>query len=66
MLPLQGILYTALYEDDLERSVRFYRDLFDLEVLFSDDRLCALSVAGRQVLLLFRKGASKTPLTTAG
>ena len=55
MPTLNGVLETALYVDDLERSIRFYKEIFQLEVIAEDDRFCALSVAGRQVLLLFRK-----------
>jgi catechol 2,3-dioxygenase-like lactoylglutathione lyase family enzyme len=58
MPKLSGVLETALYVDDLDRAAAFYRDIFDLPVLFWDDRLCALAVAGKQVLLLFVKGAS--------
>jgi catechol 2,3-dioxygenase-like lactoylglutathione lyase family enzyme len=61
-----GVLETSLYVDDLDRSVRFYRSLFGLEVLVADDRFCALNVADRQVLLLFRKGASLAPIPVLG
>jgi catechol 2,3-dioxygenase-like lactoylglutathione lyase family enzyme len=66
MLSLAGILETALYVEDLERSKQFYRTLFDLETLVEDERLCALRVAGRQVLLLFRKGGSLEPAVLPG
>ena len=52
------LLETALYVADPERSAGFYRDLFGFDELFADDRLRALDVAGREVLLLFRRGAS--------
>ena len=61
-----GVLETSLYVNDLERSVKFYQSVFGFEPLFSDDRLCALSVADRQVLLLFKKGASAQALRIAG
>jgi catechol 2,3-dioxygenase-like lactoylglutathione lyase family enzyme len=66
MPSLNGVLETSLYVDDLARSAAFYRGLFDLEVLTADERLCALSVAGRQVLLLFRKGMSAAPSVLPG
>jgi catechol 2,3-dioxygenase-like lactoylglutathione lyase family enzyme len=61
-----GILESALYVEDPERSARFYHDLFGFDLIAKDDRLCALNVGGRQVLLLFRKGASTKPGTTDG
>jgi catechol 2,3-dioxygenase-like lactoylglutathione lyase family enzyme len=66
MPPLHGVLETSLYVADLERSVGFYQGLFELEVLTADDRFCALSVAGRQVLLLFRKGPCAAPSVLPG
>lgn len=57
--PLTGILESSLYVESLERSRVFYQSLFGFEQLFADARLCALGVAGRQVLLLFAKGASE-------
>ena len=59
MLKLEGLLESSLYVDDLARSVRFYQMVLGLELIASDaDRLRAMGVAGRQVLLLFKKGTS--------
>jgi catechol 2,3-dioxygenase-like lactoylglutathione lyase family enzyme len=58
MPALNGVLETALYVDDLPRARRFYEDVLALRRLFADDRLCAYDVAGRSVLLIFRRGAS--------
>jgi catechol 2,3-dioxygenase-like lactoylglutathione lyase family enzyme len=56
---LTGVVETALYVDDLDRSVRFYHNLFGFEEIAADPgRLRALSVSGRQVLLIFKKRAS--------
>src|SRR3972149_7728783 len=55
---LTGVLETALYVDDVERARAFYERLFGFESLGGDDRLVALSVAGRQVLLVCKRGAS--------
>ena len=56
---LTGVLETALYVTDLERSTAFYRRLFGGRVLLDEPgRMRALDVAGRQVLLLFLVGAS--------
>jgi catechol 2,3-dioxygenase-like lactoylglutathione lyase family enzyme len=55
-----GILETALYVEDLDRAARFYRTIFGFETFDSSERLHALAVGPRQVLLLFKKGASAT------
>jgi catechol 2,3-dioxygenase-like lactoylglutathione lyase family enzyme len=55
---VEGILETALYVEEIERSARFYQDLFGFEPVYAGPRLTALAVPGRQVLLLFKKGAS--------
>jgi catechol 2,3-dioxygenase-like lactoylglutathione lyase family enzyme len=65
-LELRGILETAVYVEDLERSRAFYAALFGLPVMVGDDRFCAFDVAGRDVLLLFRKGGTPEPVATPG
>ena len=66
MPELTGVVETCLYVDDLERAARFYEDVFEFKRLIGDERFCALSVADRQVLLLFVKGATLQPIPTAG
>jgi catechol 2,3-dioxygenase-like lactoylglutathione lyase family enzyme len=61
-----GILETALHVEDVVRSREFYQNIFGFSVLEGDDRFCALSVADRQVLLLFKKGGSTEPITLPG
>ena len=57
--PLVGVLETALYVADLDRAADFYGRLLGGRVLLDEPgRMRALDVAGRQVLLLFRVGAS--------
>jgi catechol-2,3-dioxygenase len=63
---VNGVMETSLYVKDLEQSTQFYKSLFGFESLFSDERLCAMSVEGRQILLLFKKGASTQPAVTPG
>lgn len=60
------VLETSLYVDRLDRSIDFYERLFGFEKLVSDDRFCALNVAGQQVLLLFLKGASTAGIVIPG
>ena len=56
-----GILESSLYVSDVSRSIRFYEDTFGFQVI-SDfgERGCAMQAGSRQVLLLFKKGASRT------
>src|SRR5262249_28666490 len=61
-----GLLETALSVAEPPRSADFYRRLFDLETLLDTDRLIALGVAGRDVLLLFRAGSTSEPFATPG
>lgn len=61
MPAINGVLETALYVKDVELSTKFYQDLFGFELILSEDRLHALSVADRNVLLLFKEGASTHP-----
>jgi len=55
---LEGLLEVAIYVDDIERSVRFYRTIVGLEVIFSGARLSALQAGMTQVLLVCQKQAS--------
>jgi catechol 2,3-dioxygenase-like lactoylglutathione lyase family enzyme len=67
MPPLTGVLETALYVADLERSSDFYQRLLGArELLREEDRMRALDVVQRQVLLLFRTGASDRPNPVPG
>ena len=61
MPSLTGVLETSLYVDDLDRATRFYQQLFGLQVMIRDERICALAVREGQVLLLFKRGASLSP-----
>jgi catechol 2,3-dioxygenase-like lactoylglutathione lyase family enzyme len=61
-----GILETALYVADPAASAAFYRRLFGFPALLETDRLVALDVAGRSVLLLFRRGGTGEPFDTRG
>jgi len=63
---VQGILETALSVKDVQKSAAFYRRLFGFETLLDSERLIALDVAGRNVLLLFKAGATQEPFTTPG
>lgn len=61
-----AVLETGLYVDDMQRAIEFYDRLFGFPKMFGDDRLCAYNVAGRSVLLLFRKKATLEPMQMPG
>jgi len=60
------LLETALYTDDLGRAADFYRNTFGFPTLIENPRIVALDVAGRDVLLLFKRGATIDQLETPG
>jgi catechol 2,3-dioxygenase-like lactoylglutathione lyase family enzyme len=66
MPELSGVLETAIYVDDMERARRFYEDVMGLTPMFADNRLIAYDVAGRSVLLVFRRGGSAHPAILPG
>jgi len=55
-----GILESSLYVSDVAVSAHFYEKIFGFRMI-SDfgGRGCAMSAGERQVLLLFKKGASR-------
>jgi catechol 2,3-dioxygenase-like lactoylglutathione lyase family enzyme len=65
-MKIGGILETALYVTDIKRSADFYRRLFDFPTLIESERLIALDVAGKSVLLLFSEGGTTEPFPVAG
>jgi catechol 2,3-dioxygenase-like lactoylglutathione lyase family enzyme len=66
MPALKGVLETALYVDDLARARRFYEELFGLEPVFADERLCAFEIAAASVLLLFPRGKTLETVVMPG
>ena len=60
------ILETALYVDDLDAVVAFYRDVLGLRVLETGTRLVSIDAGQATVLLLFRRGATVSGLDTSG
>ena len=55
-----GILESSLYVSDLPRCIRFYQETFGFSVISEfGERGCAMHAGAHQVLLLFKKGASR-------
>jgi len=63
---ITGVMETALYVADVPRAIAFYRDVLGFELMNTDERFAAFSVAGKQVLLLFKHGASNYHMTVPG
>lgn len=63
---ISGILETVLYVDDTERARDFYRDVLGLSDVFTDRRMVGFDVAGKGMLLLFRRGSSTEPVEMPG
>jgi catechol 2,3-dioxygenase-like lactoylglutathione lyase family enzyme len=57
----EGVLESSLYVDDVATSTRFYEKIFGFRVI-SDfgERGCAMQAGDRQILLLFKKGGSRS------
>jgi catechol-2,3-dioxygenase len=52
---LTGVIETALDVQDLAAAADFYHGVLGLEIIQRSERLCAFSVAGRDVLILFQR-----------
>jgi catechol 2,3-dioxygenase-like lactoylglutathione lyase family enzyme len=63
---VNGVLETCLYVDDLVRAESFYEGLLGFPKMHGDSRFAALNVAGRDVLLLFKRGETTQPIETPG
>ncbi len=63
---ISHILETSLYVADLDRAKDFYQRVLAFDVIFQDDRMCALRVPASGVLLLFKENCSLKPSPTPG
>jgi catechol 2,3-dioxygenase-like lactoylglutathione lyase family enzyme len=66
MPEITGLLETALYVDDMARSVRFFREVMGLSAMLEGDKLTAFDAGNRGVLLVFRRGGSIVDLPNDG
>jgi catechol 2,3-dioxygenase-like lactoylglutathione lyase family enzyme len=60
------VIETCLYVEDVERASIFYEEVLGLRRIAGDDRFRAYSVADKDVLLLFKRGATTQPLDFPG
>lgn len=66
MPAVQRVVETALYVDDMQRAVAFYRDVLGLRPMGIGERLTPMDAGGSSVLLLFRRGATAAGLSFPG
>lgn len=59
--PLDGVMETCLYVEDVALSRAFYEKVFGFAPLGGDERMQPLAVAPGQVLILFKRGAMGRP-----
>jgi catechol 2,3-dioxygenase-like lactoylglutathione lyase family enzyme len=64
--PVRRVVETALYVDDLDRAVAFYRDVLGLRPMGTGPRLVPIDAGAGTVLLLFRRGATAAGLEFPG
>jgi len=65
--PIEGIVESVLYVEDLPRAVEFYETVLGLEVMTGDAaRFQSFKVCAGQVLLLFKRGATLEPTPVPG
>lgn len=60
------VLETAVYCDNLPRTIAFYRDLLEADPMLEVERVAAFDAGEGTVLLLFQRGACEHPFDTAG
>jgi catechol 2,3-dioxygenase-like lactoylglutathione lyase family enzyme len=57
---IDGVLESSLYVSDVPRAAHFYKETLGFRVISEfGERGCAMQAGMRQVLLLFKKGASR-------
>ncbi|RPI54365.1 MAG: glyoxalase [Acidobacteria bacterium] len=60
------VLETAVYCDDLPRTIAFYQELLAEEPMLAVERVAAFDAGEGTVLLLFQRGASEQAFETPG
>ena len=63
---MRRVLETAVYCDDLTRTVAFYKAVLSSEPMLAAERVVAFDAGEGTVLLLFQRNASAHPIETPG
>lgn len=64
--PIDGILETAVYVDDMEAAHQFYADTVGLKRMVAGERLYAYDAGPAQTLLVFHRGHTGEDVPTKG
>jgi len=64
--PLDGILETPVYVDDMEAAHAFYQDVLGLKRMVKGERLYAYDAGPAQTLLVFHRGHTGEDVETPG
>ncbi len=64
--PIDGILETAVYVDDMAAAHQFYHGVLGLKRMVAGDRLYAYDAGPAQTLLVFHRGHTGADVETAG
>jgi len=65
--PINGVIETILYVDDLRRAVKFYAEVLGLKPMVGDqDRFQSFDSGAGRVLLLFKRGGTIEPTPVPG
>jgi len=64
--PIDGILETAVYVDDMEAAHAFYSDILGLKRMVAGERLFAYDAGPAQTLLVFYRGHTGEDVETSG
>ena len=61
MIPIKtfGLTHIALKVKSLERSMKFYQDVFDMKVMYDQDGIPQLQTPGCKDIIVFEEGDSK-------
>jgi len=66
MLRVRRVLETAVYCDDLAKTVEFYKAVLALEPMRASERVAAFDAGAGTVLLLFQRGVCDQPFENPG
>ena len=61
-----GLTHLAVNVSDLDRTLNFYRDVFDMEVMYHENNFIQLTTPGCHDILVFEKGPRKKIVTESG